>query len=262
MEEQGKRASEQLFKVFRERNGAELEQKIEFSHPILDSIGCHFAPGEYFYVIADFQEFKLVFMHPNAERMIPVKADGADFPDLLEPWHPEDAALLEMREKVTFDFFMGHIPTDELKNYKKTYTVRMRDLSGNYRLYLMQTVVLQITPKGKMAYNLTLFTDLTDLNIPYSTEINIIGLNGRPSYRNIKVKPNPDFVISTDPTLTDRERDTLQLLAQGHTQEEAAAELGLSFNTIRTHAAHILEKLDAKNQSEAIRIALQRGLIT
>ncbi|MFW5658534.1 MAG: helix-turn-helix domain-containing protein [Bacteroidota bacterium] len=261
MKHQGHLASENLFQVLKTHNRAELEQKVEFTHPVLDSIGRHFVPGEYFYVLTDFQDFKIIFMHPNAERMIPVVAANADFPDLLEPWHQEDAVLLEKRERVVFEFFMNRIPTEELKNYKSTYTVRIKDLSSNYRLYLMQTIVLQTTPKGKMAYNMTVFTDLTDFNIPYSKNINIIGLNGRPSYRNIEVKPDPEFIISEDPLLSHRERETLQLLAQGHTQEEVASQLDVAFSTVRSHANSILKKLNAKNQSEAIRIALQRGLI-
>ncbi|MFW5658535.1 MAG: response regulator transcription factor [Bacteroidota bacterium] len=85
-------------------------------------------------------------------------------------------------------------------------------------------------------------------------------MNGRPSYRDVPIDRLGDYVISENPTLS--ERETLQLLAQGHTQEKVASQLDVAFSTVRTHATKILEKLNAKNQSEAIRIALQRGLIT
>lgn len=59
--------------------------------------------------------------------------------------------------------------------------------------------------------------------------------------------------------LTDRERLTLQALAQGHTVHEIAREWQLSEATVRTHVRSVLAKLKAPSQLAAVSIALRSG---
>jgi two-component system, NarL family, response regulator NreC len=61
--------------------------------------------------------------------------------------------------------------------------------------------------------------------------------------------------------LSDREREVLQLLADGATSKEIAAVLGLRPKTIENHRARILDKLGAANSAAAVRAAASRGLI-
>lgn len=64
-----------------------------------------------------------------------------------------------------------------------------------------------------------------------------------------------------DGGLTDRELEVLGLLAQGHNIESIADELVLSHHTVRNHVRHILEKLGAHSQLEAVAIGLRTGLV-
>lgn len=61
--------------------------------------------------------------------------------------------------------------------------------------------------------------------------------------------------------LTDREREVLQLIAEGHTNKEIADLLCLSVKTVQTHRAHIMEKLNLHDKGELIKYAIQRGII-
>ncbi|WP_040039400.1 LuxR C-terminal-related transcriptional regulator [Noviherbaspirillum autotrophicum] len=61
--------------------------------------------------------------------------------------------------------------------------------------------------------------------------------------------------------LSERERAILQLLATGMGNEQLARAVFLSVNTVKWHVRRILEKLDARNRSEAVFIARNRGLI-
>jgi DNA-binding NarL/FixJ family response regulator len=62
--------------------------------------------------------------------------------------------------------------------------------------------------------------------------------------------------------LSDREREVLQLMAEGHSTKAIAAELGVSPATIETHRAHVFEKLDLHSVAEAVLYAVRRGLIS
>src|SRR5689334_11931987 len=62
--------------------------------------------------------------------------------------------------------------------------------------------------------------------------------------------------------LTDREREVLQLVAEGRTNREAAAVLNLSVTTVETHRTHILQKLGLHSVPELILYAVRKGIIS
>lgn len=61
--------------------------------------------------------------------------------------------------------------------------------------------------------------------------------------------------------LTRRQRETLQLLADGLSTTDAAHRLGLSAETVRTHTKAILSRLAARDRAHAVAIGLRSGLI-
>jgi DNA-binding NarL/FixJ family response regulator len=62
--------------------------------------------------------------------------------------------------------------------------------------------------------------------------------------------------------LTEREREVLQLIAEGHSNKEIAELLSISVATVETHRNHILQKLDLHNTAELVLFAVRRGVIT
>ncbi len=62
-------------------------------------------------------------------------------------------------------------------------------------------------------------------------------------------------------TLTVRETEVLELLAEGLSNKAIAARLGISDQTVKFHVASIGGKLGAANRTEAVRLAVRRGLI-
>ncbi len=75
-------------------------------------------------------------------------------------------------------------------------------------------------------------------------------------------------VSQDDPTpelpekLTPRELEVLELLAKGLQNKEIAADLIISERTVKFHVSSILQKLNAKNRTEAVTIAIQHGLVS
>lgn len=61
--------------------------------------------------------------------------------------------------------------------------------------------------------------------------------------------------------LTSREREIVQLIAEGHSNQEIADQLSLSVHTIRTHRGNLMQKLGLHNQADIVRYAIQAGLI-
>ena len=62
-------------------------------------------------------------------------------------------------------------------------------------------------------------------------------------------------------TLTARQREILQMLADGMQTDAVARKLGLSTETVRTHTKRILAKLDAATRTQAVAIGIRNGMI-
>ena len=66
----------------------------------------------------------------------------------------------------------------------------------------------------------------------------------------------------SQPTLTERERGVLELLAKGSSNKEIARRLGITERTAKFHVGSILSKLGAANRTEAVLHAIQAGLVS
>jgi DNA-binding NarL/FixJ family response regulator len=75
------------------------------------------------------------------------------------------------------------------------------------------------------------------------------------------IDPNVSKPASSGKTLTRRQRQILQMFADGGSTEDAARELGLSTDTVRTHAKASLPRLGARNRAHAIAIAMRNSMI-
>ena len=62
--------------------------------------------------------------------------------------------------------------------------------------------------------------------------------------------------------LTDREREVLKLLAEGHTTKQVAALLVISPKTVDGHKTSLMAKLDLHNRSDLLKYALRKGITT
>jgi two-component system, NarL family, response regulator NreC len=61
--------------------------------------------------------------------------------------------------------------------------------------------------------------------------------------------------------LTDREREVLQLIAEGYTSREISELLHISVKTVQNHRSKIMAKLDMHDRGELIKYAIQQGII-
>jgi two-component system response regulator NreC len=61
--------------------------------------------------------------------------------------------------------------------------------------------------------------------------------------------------------LTDREKEVLQLLAEGRSNKEVASLLDLGLSTVETHRANLMQKLNLHNTAEIVLYAVRKGII-
>ena len=61
--------------------------------------------------------------------------------------------------------------------------------------------------------------------------------------------------------LTQREREVLQLIAEGRSNKEVANTLGIGLKTVETHRANVMAKLDLHSVADLVRYAIRNGII-
>ena len=76
-------------------------------------------------------------------------------------------------------------------------------------------------------------------------------------YASRSTRPRPELE-----SLTEREADVLRWMARGLGNQEIAAKLFVSEATVKTHVAHILDKLNVDNRVQAVIAAYESGLVT
>ena len=83
--------------------------------------------------------------------------------------------------------------------------------------------------------------------------------------KEVYVNRNENFVLDTSLVsqleLSKRELEILNLLAQGHSNQEIAAKLFISLSTVKTHIQNLFEKLDVKRRTQAVEKAKRLNLI-
>lgn len=76
------------------------------------------------------------------------------------------------------------------------------------------------------------------------------------------ISKSPESTIENAPLLTAREREMLQLMAEGMTAKEIASHLFVSVKTVETHRRNIAQKLNINRAAELIKYAIREGLVT
>ncbi len=77
-------------------------------------------------------------------------------------------------------------------------------------------------------------------------------------YRRLLSRPTVD----EPEVLTLREREVLQLIAEGNTNRDIAGLLTVSIKTVQAHRAHIMTKLDVHDRTELVKYAIRAGMIS
>jgi len=72
----------------------------------------------------------------------------------------------------------------------------------------------------------------------------------------------PSDAVDRFDSLSEREREILQLVAEGHSSKEIAEMLSVSPSTVETHRTHILQKVGVHSTAELVLFAVRRGMIS
>jgi len=133
----------------------------------------------------------------------------------------------------------------------KILVLTMHD-SGRMASRILAAGASGLVLKSDAARDLILALEAFGKNKPFlSPQVTQLLVN---EIRQNQPEPSPDV-------LTSRETQVLKGLAQGQSNKEVAARLGISPRTIDTHRAHIMEKLRVRTLSDLIHFAIRHNLV-
>jgi DNA-binding NarL/FixJ family response regulator len=90
----------------------------------------------------------------------------------------------------------------------------------------------------------------------FTTKVSQMVLNGFLNRENRELPEEEELDV-----LTSREREVIQLLAEGKTSKEVAATLNLSVKTAETHRTNLMRKLDLHSVADLTRYAVRNGIV-
>lgn len=85
--------------------------------------------------------------------------------------------------------------------------------------------------------------------------------NSAPQAAESRAAVNPDPTLGLADPLTPREREILQLMALGRSNQEIAGELYISLPTVKTHVGRVLLKTESRDRVHAVLFAFKNGLV-
>ena len=169
---------------------------------------------------------------------------------------------VELAGKLTPDLVVMDVAMPELNGIEATR--RLKDGSPRTRVLALSmhkdaVYVREILRAGAQGY---LLKDAIDADLVAAVRA-VAGGEGylSPGVANAVLTDYRQHVTDPIDLLSSREREVLQLIAEGKTNKEIAVLLNLSVYTVDAHRGRIMEKLNLHSTGELVRFAVRKGLI-
>ena len=213
--------------------------------------------GPFYFYVVDFYDRSISHVSPSISEMHGFDPETVTFDDIINAIHPNDIEFVAKAEETNIKFIYDIIGKEHIMNYKSNYCFRSKFKDGTYRLLNHQAIVLTTDENGGFAKSLNIHTDISHICKQNPNTISLIGLNGNPSYTDIKVHSYTDEFTF----FSKRELEVLTLISQGFITTKIAHKLGISADTVKTHRKNINRKGNCKNISELLNKCISKGLL-
>lgn len=168
-------------------------------------------------------------------------------------FHPDDYIINE--GSIWALKYLYSQPVEKRKDYRLIHEFRIKNDDEKWIRLLIQNEILELDKKGNLWIDLKLcdFSPNQDLDAPgqfifrskLSGEV-IYSLQGKNSMSE---------------SISNREKEILGLISEGHKSSQIAEKLFISVNTVNNHRRNMIEKLNVSNSSEAVKMASKLGMI-
>jgi DNA-binding CsgD family transcriptional regulator/PAS domain-containing protein len=169
--------------------------------------------------------------------------------------HPDDLLLLSEAGTYFTSFVLSLTPKTR-RDYKMFSDYRILGADNKYVRVLEQQSVLELDLRGNiwLAFSVLDLSPFNDTQTPFRCRLTN-AIKGELFLFPPTEKDDKDI-------LSAREKEILHMISKGLVSRQIADVLYISVNTVNTHRQRIIEKLDVSNTSEAIRYAMDLGILS
>jgi two-component system response regulator NreC len=175
-------------------------------------------------------------------------------------------SAVELADRLQPDVVLMDLTLPELNGIEATRRIFKQEKDAKVLILTMHTDRMFVRQSLKAGARGYLVKDAEDTDLVKA--VKVVGRGG--SFFNAEVSRMllNDYLGDQPPgddddltRLTGREREILQLIAEGRTNSEIATTLSLSLNTVETHRKQIMKKLDLHKTAELVRFALRKQVV-
>jgi DNA-binding CsgD family transcriptional regulator len=204
------------------------------------------------------QNFTRIFGYPRHQFI------KGDLHFLIKHMHPDDLpAFTHFAETSTLNATTWQKAKEDAVH---ECCSRLKHANGRWMWIKQKVIVLSVTPDRHIDHALLLFDDCTaskqaeltqhaflvEKSRKYSKLLDLLA-----TVSNAQAKREKQMLALEDyASLTQREKEIMQLVSQGYSSKEIAAQLFISKHTVESHRKHILQKLSVKNTPQMVHRSL------
>ena len=233
-------------------NPVALKQQLELHKRLLNI----FQVGQHYYMIFNVYHAELEFISDGIIDVLGYEPGEMNAMLFLSLIHPDDKPYFLSFETRTAYFF-PKLPFEKRGLYKYQHDYRIKTKFNNYVRLLHQILPIEFD-ESNIYRSLVLHTDISHIKSDGVPCLSIIGLEGEPSYYNIK---DTEMFVKSYDIFTRREREILHCIVEGKSSKGIAQELFISLNTVNTHRKNILAKAGVKTPLDLVSKAIREGWI-
>ena len=222
------------------------------------------ALGRYFWFILDFVEERHCGSGGCVEHLTPFTHQVfSSLPQLKlhEVTHPEDLYKVLAFSRFYIDLYDRN-GLEAMLDFKMSLTFRMLNALGKYYWILVQYPDVIFDDNNRIVYGLVLVTDISHIKNHGEAMMNIFSRNEQ-SYQqyfclNRNTITETEFIF---PPVTQREKEILLLLTEGHSSKQIASLLHISTKTVDNHRQNMLHRTGSKSSSELVSMGIRLGMV-
>jgi DNA-binding CsgD family transcriptional regulator len=160
---------------------------------------------------------------------------------------------------IVLNYFKNHSTRATGTDYRFTLCLQLKNIHGAYVWYLIDTALIEVDNSGFPIRGLVTCTNIDQVKRDECIYYHISKKNSSNIYE-VVLEGTADNRIS-ELNLTAREIQIINLISQGHTNQEIADKLYISLNTVQTHRKNIMKKTKCSGTAELTNFAFARGLL-
>ncbi|KUY20561.1 helix-turn-helix transcriptional regulator [Elizabethkingia miricola] len=222
-----------------------------------------FAIGPFFWFIPNNYQLKIKWVSDNIGMHTPYSKDewhGKEPAFFAEQLHPDDCDYVLS----AFIFiYKTYADTKKINQENLVFNIYTRFLNKNkeHRWVVMQTAKIYMNELNQVESILCIIYDLSHLNIKNMPLLSLVDINNNHIryFKSFKEEIESEYIDI--PVITKREKEILQLMAQGDNTPIIAKKLFISYHTVQNHKRNLRKKTNTKTSSELIAYVIKYNIL-